>query len=91
MRQRDLVDGEIWTTLMILCKNNPQLLKYEWAVKLVQLQGGKIDGVGWTALVLLFTEKAEFTDFGSIGFKLLWQKEKSISTDELKVRMRHKP
>ena len=53
--------------------------------------GGKADKEGWTALILLFIGNTEKTDFSSIGFKVLWQREKSIKIDRLKNQMRKKP
>ena len=63
---------------MKLCFNNPQLLCYDWVVELVQRLGGKENNSGDTALILLFRGYPEKTDFNSIGFKLLWEKEKNI-------------
>ena len=63
---------------MVLCINNPFLLKYNWTVELVQRLGGKISDGGYTALLLLFYGDTEKTIFDSIGFKILWKKEKNI-------------
>ena len=76
---------------MMLCNWNPQLLKYDWAVELVQRVGGKVDNNENTALILLFWKNPEKTDFNSKGFKLLWEKEKGISITKLKEQMRKKP
>ena len=87
-KQRDLVDNDNWTVLMYLCYCKPQLLNYDWAVELVQRLGGKVDNNGSTALIQLFIENPEKTDFNSNGFKLLWENEKNIKVDELKKDMR---
>ena len=83
-RQRDLVDNNNWTVLMILCRNNPQLLNHDWTIGLVQRQSGNVDYAGETALIRLFKGYPYKTDFNSNGFKLLWEKEKNIKVDELK-------
>ena len=82
--QRNWVNGDNWTVLMILCEYNPQLLNHDWAVELVQRQCGKVDKYGWTALMLIFYESTDKADFGSSGFKLLWEKEKNIKVVKLK-------
>ena len=76
---------------MILCSCNPRLLSYDWAVELAQRQSGRAGNSGETALILLFRWKPEKTNFGSKGFKLLWEKEKDISVDKLKEMMHKKP
>ena len=48
----------------------------------------KVGKGGWTALIKLFQGNAEKTDFGSKGFRLLWEKEKDIRVDKLKYWMR---
>jgi len=40
---------------------------------------------------MLFYGNTEKTDFDSIGFKLLWEKEKDINVNELKKYMHKKP
>ena len=40
---------------------------------------------------MLFYGNPEKTDFNSIGFKLLWEKEKNININELKKYMIKKP
>ena len=50
--------------------------------------GGKVNNYGETALILLFVENPEMTDFNSSGFKLLWEREKGINVGELKELMR---
>ena len=54
---------------MQLCWSNPQLLRHDWAVELVQLLNGKVSNGGNTALTLLFYKNPENTDFSSDGFK----------------------
>ena len=72
----------------MLCQQNPQLLKHDWAVELVKLFSGKADKNGRTALISVFIRNAEKTDFNSTGFKLLWEKEKNLNENELKKQMR---
>ena len=72
---------------MMLCHYNPILLKHEWAVELVQYLGGKVIKGRFTALMSLFAGNIDNADFNSIGFKLLWEKEKGIKMNELKKRM----
>ena len=90
-KQCNNVDDNNLTVLMILCWYNPQLLKYEWASKLVKQQSEKVDIFGYTALMYLFNGYNENIEFSSIGFKLLWEKEKDINTDFLKIWMCGKP
>ena len=56
----------------------------------MQRQSGKVDVAGWTALLRLFHGNAEKVAFGSIGFKLLWKKEKDIKVSLLKEKMQAK-
>ena len=63
------------------------MLGHDWAVELVQRQGGKVDDDGLTALIYLFQGNPEKTDFRSNGFKLLWEREKDIKVDSLKKLM----
>ena len=57
----------------------------------MQRQGGRADNSGETALIKLFKWKPEQTDFGSDGFKLLWEREKGADVGELKKWMREMP
>ena len=70
-----------------MCRHNPQLLEYDWAVELVRSQAGNVDLDGCTALIWLFNGNADRTDFSSLGFNLLWEKEKRIEINELKYQM----
>ena len=40
---------------------------------------------------MIFYEDPKKVDFSSKGFKLLWEKEKGINVDELKIWMQSKP
>ena len=50
-------------------------------MELIQRHGGKVDNDGDTALICLFNDNVNETDFCSRGFKLLWEKEKKINVD----------
>ena len=76
---------------MTLCYHNSQLLRFDWAVELVQRLGGIVNNVGNTALLKLLLGNAEKTDFSSRGFKILWEIEKNIKIDELKKYLRKIP
>ena len=54
----------------------------------MQRLSGRVDIATQTALILLFDVNAGKTDFSSACFRLLWEREKDISTDRLKRRMR---
>ena len=71
--------------LMMLCYYNPQLLKYEWAIEMVQQQGTSVSLDRFTALIALFNNNTEKADFSSQGFKLLWEKEKELEVQILEV------
>ena len=87
-RQRARVDDGNWTVLVYLCSHNSHLLRYDWAVELVQRLNGKFDTRGLTALIWLFERNSYKTDFSTNGFKLLWEEEKGINADVLKESMR---
>ena len=59
-------------------------------MELVKRYGGKSNKNECTALISLFYANPEKTDFGTLGFKLLWEKEKEINISELKKKMRKK-
>ena len=67
------------------------MLGHDWAVELVQQQGGKVDYSGYTALIWLFNKNPEKADFNSNGFKLLWEREKDIRVDKLKKNLSKVP
>ena len=76
---------------MKLCLYNPLLLYHEWAVELIQQLSGKVNNDCDNALMLFLEGNTEIIDFGSRGFKLLWEKEKYIEIDKLKNKIRDKP
>ena len=76
---------------MNLCWYNPQMLNHDQAIELVHRHSGKVDNNGNTTLILLFWLNPEKTDFNSNSFKLLWEKEKDIEVDSLKIWMQKKP
>ena len=59
-------------------------MNFNWSIELIQRYGGKVSNGKNTVLIFIFYGNTEKTDFDSNGFKLLWEKEKSINTDELK-------
>ena len=69
---------------MYLCNKSPQLLNNDYGVELVKLLGGKVAKDGYTALILLFEGNTDKIDFGSDGFKLLWEREKNMNEGLLK-------
>ena len=75
---------------MTLCFFSPHLINCEWVVELVNRLGGNVTNSGWTALIWLFYRNPEKTDFGSQGFKLLWEKEKDINVNVLQKYMHSK-
>ena len=79
------------SVLTRLCYYNPQLLRHDWAIELVECQSGKSVTGGNNALILLFLGNTHKTDFNSTGFKMLWEREKNIKINELKYWMLMKP
>ena len=58
----------------------------------MQKLSGLVDNEGITALINLFSSNfINKIDFGSRNFKMLWEKEKNIGIERLKMVMRKKP
>ena len=76
------------SVLMVMCKENPQLLRYQWAIDLVHCLKCKVDHDELTALIHFFKGMTWITNFNFAGFRLLWDCEKNIKKHNLILAMR---
>ena len=73
---------------MYLCTFNPQMLSLDWVSELIDSLSGMQNEINDTALIKIFeSSNRHKVDFGSPGFKLLWNREKDVNVEELHIRI----